>query len=762
MKFLRHKRSMMVGTAFLLGCQAFSVQAQDAAEAVTAEQAAAQAAPVNDGDIVVTARRRSETLQSVPVSVTAITSAALEQRGYQSVTDIQQSTPNLAFTPGSGGTSSQISGYIRGVGEYDYIITSDPAVAVFIDGVYQARPFGAITSLLGIDRVEVLRGPQGSLFGKNTIGGAISIVTHQPEGSNTGTVDFKTGSYGLVQFRGLYDGSLSDDLSYSTSLLAKRSQGWQRNTAGGDLGNDKQVAGRLALRWKPEGLDATLSVDGLHQRQNSAAHAMIEFQPTFFSNLYSTYVTPCCTVSADPKRTTASTPSLNIDNADAVNTNLTLAFGGGDWGFKSISGIRYSDVTFARDGDASVVNFTGDRQHITATQLSQELQISNDSLFGGRGRLLMGLFGFYEDAHQQINLVTADGLYPALIAAGFDPAMASALDFNVDFDLRHKTSNVAVFGNFTYDLTDKLSVDVGGRLTYEHKDLVESAIRKYSRDPLIAGVPEFQLSKSWSNFSPKVTASYKFSPLAMAYLTFSQGFRSGGFNGRPTSAQEIGAYNPEKLTSIEFGNKLQFFDRRVRLNSSVFYNRYTDQQVLTSFLGTGGLIVVRTENAGQSRMWGFESEAQFQASDALSFDASVGYINARYLKYLSSDAAGTVIDLSNLKLKHTPTWSGSIGSTLKFPVSSTADATLRVDASYQDRQFIDVINTPELEAKQNVIVNASINIDLSESFQIGVEGQNLTNVRVIKEGFDGRSSFGFLEAYYNPPRRIHATARYRF
>jgi iron complex outermembrane recepter protein len=765
--FRRWFNTTVFATAIAGAFAPVAVSAQDGGSPPSSPddaQAGRPAQPATDafGDIVVTARRREETLQSVPVSVTALSGAALEQRGYQSIVDIQQTTPNLAFTPGTGGTSSQISGYIRGVGEFDYIITSDPAVAVFVDGVYQARPFGAITSLLGIERIEVLRGPQGSLFGKNTIGGAINIVTTKPTGSESGSIDLRVGSYWGVQGRAAYDGRATPDLTYSMSLLGRRADGWQDNTAGnGDLGNENQLAGRIALRWQPAGLDALLSVDGLHQRQNSAAHSTIAFQPTFFSGLFSTFIAPCCTAPST-RSCECSTASLNIDNADAINSSLTLDFAAGSIGVKSITGVRHTDVTFARDGDASFENYVGDRQHITATQVSQELQFTRDDLLGGRGRMLVGLFGFYEHADQRIRLVTADGLYPRLLAAGFDPGLAAALDFNVDFRLRQNTTNFAGFGNFTYELSDALTLDFGGRYTWERKDLDESAIRVFAGTPLVAGTPNFRLRKSWSNFSPKFTVSYQAAADVLGYVTFSRGFRSGGFNGRPTAPEEIGSYDPEKLTSYEVGLKTQLFDRRVRFNTSVYYNRYNDQQVLTSFLGANGLIVARTENAGRSRMWGFEAEAQARVNDLLTLDGSLGYINARYLRYLSRNASGQLVDLSNLRLKHTPPWTGSLGATLTVPLDDRVTGRFRIDGAYQDAQYIDVPNTPLLRAERNVILNASVNLDLGERWSVGVEGQNLTDRQVIKEGFDAATSFGFTEAYYNPPRRIYASVRYRF
>lgn len=726
--------------------------APQAATAATATSAASD-------DILVTARRREENLQNVPVSVTAFSSAALEARGLQSVIDIQQSTPNLNFTPGTGGSSSQISPYIRGVGEFDYIITSDPAVAVFIDGVYQARPFAAMTSLMGIERIEVLRGPQGSLFGKNTIGGALNIVMKRPTGSNSGSVDLQVGSYASAQVRGYYDGALSDTLSFNVSAMGRRADGWQRLFTGGTLGNQNQIAGRAGLRWQNGDLDALLSVDGMHQRQNSTAHSMIAFEPTFFSDMFSAFVAPCCTV-PDSIRETGTSPDLNVDNADALSSSLTLDFPaiGGD--LKSISAIRHSVVEFARDGDASALNYAGDRQHVRATQYSQEFQLSHQ-LADGRVKTLFGLYGFYEKARQQMELVTARGLYAAMLAAGVDPGMAAALDFNIDFDQRQITKNLAVFGNATIGLTDQLALDVGGRYTWEHKDFKQTAMRRYAKIPLIPGVPGYELDQSWSNFSPKITLNYQATPDVLLYALFSQGFRSGGFNGRPTTKAGIGGFNPEKLTSYEAGFKSDLFERRLRVNVSGFYNKYRDMQVAVQYPDPVG-ITVRTENAGKARIWGFEAETRLRATHWLTFDANAGYLNAAYEEYYSHDAAGNIIDLSNLKLKHTPPWSASIGANADFPLSDHVNGSFRVDAGYQDSSYATVQNSDLLLSDPSWMLNATLRLRVDNGVTIGIEAQNILNKQVIREGFDARGSFGFVEAYYNPPRRLFATIAYDF
>lgn len=709
-------------------------------------------------DVVVTARRRSENLQDVPIAVTAVTGEGLDARGYGSLTDIQQMTPNLTFTPGTGGSSGQMSAYVRGVGEYDYIVTSDPAVAVFFDGVYQGRPFGALTSLMGIERVEVLRGPQGSLFGKNTIGGAISVVLQKPTGSNSGEADLKVGSYDYAQVRGSYDMALTDEMSMSVSALGRWGDGWQELESGGTKGNTDQIAGRTALRYTKGDFDAVLSVDGYRQRQNAAANNMIAFYPGFFSNLYSTFVEPCCAVPSSLDKTDV-TPVLNIDNADAGSATLTLDFPafGGD--LKSISAARYSSVAFARDGDASLTNYSGDRQDITSRQFSQEFQLSHE-LFNGKVTTLAGVYLFHERARQKTLLVTAWGLYPKLIEANFDPAMAAALDFNVNFDQTQKTDNAALFGNATIRVNDRLSFDVGGRLTYENKEFEQTAQRIFAQVPLIPGVPGYELDESWTNFSPKVSVNYEFSDEVRGYGIVSQGFRSGGFNGRPTSEGEIGSFDPEILTSYEVGLKNDLFDRRLRLNVGAFYNQYEDMQVNVSYPVLGG-VVVRTENAGKARIWGVEAEGRYFATDWLTLEGAVGYLNAAYEEYSSRDADGNILDYSDLELKHTPPWTASLGAVFTGRIGQF-DTTFRVDAAYMDEQYSDTQNQPLLKGEAHTLVNASLNFKAENGLSFGVEGQNLTDEQVIKEGYDGSGAFGFIEAYYNPPRRIYASVRYAF
>ena len=717
-------------------------------------------------DIVVTARRREERLQDVPIAVSAVDASALDSRGLDNVTQISQIAPNIQFTPGQGGNSGGIAPFIRGVGENDFIITSDPAVGVYIDGVYVARTFGATTELLGIDRIEVLRGPQGTLFGKNTVGGAINIVSAVPGREQKIEADLRYGSFNTVRGRVYAETPLSDSWSLGVAALGEFGEGWQKIPSGDNLGNRKVMAGKLALHYDGEGLDAVLQVDGLHRRQHSAPHSMIAFTPTFFSFLQSTFLTPCCTVPGDIDRTDSNS-ELNKDQTDAVNASLTMTKDLGDATLKSITAYRYVDALFGRDGDASSqVNYAGDIHDERARQISQELQLSLD--LGGRGTLLLGAFAYREKTRDNTRLIVADGLFPDLVAAGLDPfptpdgpIPASALDFNIDFRNRQRTDNLALFANGNYEVVDGLSLELGARYTWEKKKFFQSARRIYSGEPLLAGTPSYTLEKSWDAFTPRASLSYKFRPNLMAYASYSRGFRSGGFNGRPTSLEEIGSYDPEYLTSYEAGLKTGF-GGIATINLAVFRNEYRDQQILVSTVSpTTGLIVVRNENAGRSRIQGIELEGAFKVSPRFTVTGALGLLDAKYLEYVSVNG-GVPTDVSNRELKHPPDITANARAVYQAPLSDNVEGVLRLDAAYKSQVFVDAENTPLLRQPDHAILNASAELRFADrglSVRVGVD--NITDRRIITAGYDASTSFGFTEAYYSPPRRYSITLALR-
>jgi iron complex outermembrane receptor protein len=724
-------------------------------------QDAVETAAVSDGDIVVTARRREERLQDVPIAITAVSQANLDSRGFDAVTDVQQIAPNLNFTPGQGGNSGGIAAFVRGVGENDFIITSDPAVGLYIDGVYIARTFGASTELLGIDRIEVLRGPQGSLFGKNTIGGAINVVSHVPTGTPVVQADLRYASYNTVRTRANIEGSLTNNLSIGISALGEFGEGWQKIPSGKNLGNKNVIAGRVTLHLDAAPFDAILSIDGLRRRQNSAAHSLLAFNNTaFFPLLQNIALGPCCTVPGRIDRTDTN-PELNHDNTDSANVGLTLSRNVGAGTLKSITAYRWVEALFGRDGDASSkVNYAGDIHDERAEQFSQELQYATP-LFSGRGNLLVGAYYFQENTRDNTRLIVADGFYnavqngsPALLnqlqAFGITPQNAAFLDFNIDFFNRQKTTNYAAFGNFTYDLTDALTVELGGRYTYEKKTFSQRSLRVASQLPLIPGFYPYTLSKNWDAFSPRASLSYKIASNVLGYASWSKGFRSGGFNGRPTSQAEIGSYDPEHLTAYEVGLKSMLGP--VTINLAAFRNEYKNQQLLVNKTNLN----VTYENAGKSRIQGLELELDARVTPRLRVSGSLGLLDAKYLAF-ESFVNGVLTDLTDRKLKQAPEITGSLSLVYTAPVTDTLDATFRADSTYRSMTYLDVENSP-LRSPDYALLNLSAEFDLpwkGASVRFAVD--NVTDKQVLVAGFDGSASFGFTEGFFSDPRRYSVT-----
>ena len=432
-------------------------------------------------EITVTAQRVAENLQTTPISMTALSGDFLEKFDLPRVTSLDMVTPNLTFSSGTGGSSGQVSAFIRGVGQFDFLLTTDPAVGLYVDGVYLARTFGTNLELNDIERVEVLRGPQGTLFGKNNIGGAINITTLTPTGS--GKTDFRAsyGNYDSWALDAYTDLRLTDTLALGISLMGRKSDGWQDRPLGDNGGKEERGGGRANLAWTPsDSFTSKLSAEFTAQTQPSSPNVMIAYDPAQavapFQPLFNALVAPCCTPPTDIDRSGAQGPLVRDDLHGMATswTNDWKLAGGVD--FKSITAYRYTDAVFGRDGDNSFVNYNGDIHDEHDNTFTQELQAS------GKWTQLKWVAGAYylnERTRDQTNLVTAQGLFDALTALG--PAnplyvYRYALDFNLAYDNRQTTKDYAGYLNLDWAFNDRLSLQAGVRYTDETKDFSQSVM----------------------------------------------------------------------------------------------------------------------------------------------------------------------------------------------------------------------------------------------------------------------------------------------
>lgn len=782
--------SLLAMTAALAMGASIPAYAQD--NAVTAR------APALD-EIVVTARKRAESAQSTPLSISAFDSRALEDRNIQSSSDIGNFVPNVQFdsaaSESGGGASSQIS--IRGIGQTDYVITIEPAVGLYLDGVYVGKSVGSLLDTVDIDRIEVLRGPQGTLFGKNTIGGAIQLVSKRPTDTFELDGELTTGSFDRFDAKAAISGPLAAGLRARLSGAYQSRDGFMDRVTpdgtrtGEHQGNMNRLSGRLVVEADvAPNLLATLSLDATRIREQSPAQVLLRVSEIDgFAGLYNGAVpdgvclpdagaarfsNPYCynTQYERPINTRATTNSGgNYSNTDIKGAALTLDWKLGDTTIKSITAYRDVDVKVSQDLEASPYYFNNIEQDIHQKQFSQELQILGD-LFASKLKYVGGLFFMHESGRQ---------LFPVNL---------SLVQFLSGGKIRN--DSYAAFGQLTYDVSDAFSVTAGLRYTYESKEFNPGLQQVISYDynattpvpgfvnPIIdlfglPGAPIFPAGwykRTSKSATPMVSLSYKLQPNVMAYATFSQGFKGGGFTMRyfppvepapGTDPNDIISYaGPEKATSYEIGIKSELFDRRLRLNLAGFYTDYRNIQVTYVIDPDGdgpiGAFVPVLANAGTAHIKGIELESSAILTDFLRLDGSFGYIDTDYVRF-SADALANFPNAYQLKIPNTSKYVFNIGGTATLLNSDAGNAFVRVDYSHRSHQYKDFSNDPALLQKAYGILNASLTYRTADRhWEASIGATNLTNEAYIVSGV---TSSEYAQAVRSRPREWFLRVRYK-
>lgn len=734
-------------------------------------------------DIVVTARRFEERLQSTPVAVSAFTSEGLEASGASSLTDVTAVVPNLTMssTGSGGGGASNAQIYMRGIGQSDFLVTTDPGVAVYVDGVYYARTTGSVFDVLDLERLEVLRGPQGTLFGKNTIGGAINLISRRPSDEYGGQLQVTTGSFDRSDVRASVDVPLSDTLRTRFSGVWQNRDGTtDRVLVGDQLGDQDQLGARAYIEWTPsDDLMFTLIVDGTRANQSSANSALLAFNPSaglapLWINLVATPQGLSLPIVNGSTPFTSSATGPNVSDLDLWGSSLTAQWDlGSDLTFKSITAYRELSARFARDADNSPSRYVETDNTVDQHQLSQEFQ-----LIGGgpdsRLRWVLGAYYFDEWARDTNDVRLASGLWAALEALPgavipLSPAACPTLclggagnplntGFDLDFDIYNRvdTLSYAVFGQGSFSLTDRWSLTAGLRYTQEDKTYFLFHQRVNAGVPII---PPTTVSASFDDLSPRFGLEYQASENIFLYGSASRGFKSGGFNGRPTVTAAVQSFGPETLWSYEAGVKLDLFDRRMRLNLATFFNQYDDIQLTSVSATSSGNLILITQNAGQAEATGFEAELTAVPMEGLNLTASLGYINAEYTE-LNPGATVTL----DTQLMKTPEWTASAAASYTFALTEgMGDLTLRGDWSYRSRVFNDPSNTPLLAQDALSLFNGRIAwTDPSQRVELALFGTNLTDERYIVSGIAAEGSFGTVEANFARPREWGLSLKYSF
>jgi iron complex outermembrane receptor protein len=727
-----------------------------AAPASAIAQTSGESAQIEE--VVVTARKREERLQDTPVAVTALGAEALAARGVESVDQIAKFAPSIRFDGAAAlsGGNYNATVFIRGVGQNDFAIFSDPGVGIYVDGVYYARSIGGVLDAFSVGRIEVLRGPQGTLFGKNTIGGAVVITTAQPEREAGGQVEVITGRYDRLDIKAHADMPLTDNAFARISVAHLGRDGYgKRLLTGDDLGDRNANAVRGQLHWEPsDDLTVDLSADYTRAREHSAPQKalVIGSVPGFtagpFLGNFNTFVAPKLGIVA-PNGARTLNPSFltdspyttygtgpNVNDLDLWGLSGTVNWDLGDVSVKSITAVRGLKATFARDGDNSPFTFRETFNHDVQAQVSQELQF-NGTGFGDRLTWVAGLYGFRERGTDSGYAKLALGLAPGVSPPPFSPSAA------VYTRVVNKT--YAAFAQGSFSLTDQLSATLGARVNRDEKTYYLDH-RRIRDGGVIANLTR---KGSWDSFTPKVGLEYKATPDALLYVSAGKGFKSGGFNARPLNdASEVTEYQPETLWTYEGGVKTAWLDRRLILNLAGYYSEYKNIQVTVNQTPRNFVA-----NAAAGEVKGVELEAQAKPAAAWDFNLGVGYMDAEYTSVGQGLAAGQVLPITvATHFVKAPKWTANAGVQYTHELASGARIIARGDWSHYSTVYNDVANDPDLTQGAYDLFGARISYTTADGkWQAAAFGTNLSDEKYIVSG-NTSAGFGLKEASFGRPR----------
>lgn len=670
--------------------------------AAAAEQAEAEA----DVEVVlVTARRRAEPVTEVPAAITVLAERAIRQRGVTELNQLEKYAPNIVQTNFGQGNTGHAAVFMRGIGLQDHIVTTDPAVGIYLDGVYLGRNMGANMDLVNIERVEVLRGPQGSLSGRNTLGGALNIVTRKPAGDGSGRLDVKLGSLGRRNANFFADTSLGDTLALTVSGGIKSRDGVGRALGianpEADIGQILQGFGRGALHWQATpALDVLLTADVSRSDQGVTPHAVDVFNPNngFGLRQADQPTDPDDTYSLNNElmSTEDETKGYSLTVDWALSPALRLKFIGGQRSMWFEGGLDNEKVS------ATLIEFP---ERGEAEQETLELQLAGDAPWGD---WVAGFYAFDEDGFNDSPFV----FRPNGVADG-RPAVIPASDFDGRLYLEQQTESRAVFGHANVDVGARTALGLGLRHTRDDKRAIGSL--HYFPAPA-------ERRGRWRETTGDATVTVRAGEAANVYVRYARGYQAGGYPPRPFGGPAtFVAFDPTFADSWELGVKGTFAN--AQLAASAFHVRYTDLVVQVNELIPAGFLTLN-QNAAASRANGLELEGSWQPSDRLAIDFAVGYIDVAITEVderVQGIAAGDSPAL-------TANYTLSLSPRYVWQTASGGAWTARVDAYRRGRMYGQPINTPLNEIAPLTLVSASLAFaSPDERWTLALYGQNLTD-----------------------------------
>ncbi len=697
------------------------------------EAPASAAASMNQ--VTVTARKREETLQDVPIAVTAFTAESLDRLNVQDLSDLGAFVPNLTIYAARG-SSSTVTAYIRGIGQSDPLWGVDPGVGIYLDDVYIARPQGALLDVFDVERIEVLRGPQGTLYGKNTIGGAIKYVSSPLDDDFAGRVSVTAGSYGQLDSKVSVNAPLGDSWVMRVAAASLNRDGYGRNLITQQEVSDKEIlAARATLGYVGgDNFAATFTADWMDDQSGVRAAQMLgpnRFAPAF-APLDSRY---------DVRN-----GMPNINDTSMQGASATLSWNLGDsWALKSITAYRESDTETNIDFDTTPAPIADVKAFYADEQLSQEFQLNYDA--GGDFRSVMGLYAFQGEAGGQV-------------LNNFFGVVFGDTQGQVD------TDSIALYGEGTWDVSEQWSVTGGLRYTHEKKSVDVLNIGYTNATftiPSGAVAADFEDSITFSNVSPKLSVDYQWDADTLVYGLISRGFKSGGFNIRAQATAVPSSrlpFDDEKVTSFEVGVKNAFLDDTVFLNLAWFYNDYKDIQlsVFTIVPGSNPPIFFGDfSNAGAGTVTGFEAEYAIQFTDRFSVQGNVAWLDTEYDEFVSRG-----VDIADSqRFTNAPKLTGATTGLYVVPLASGGNLTARASWSYQSPVDPTTDLSPAIRQEEYNLFSGSLIWQTDGAWRFALNGANLANRSYRTTGYN-IAALGVLTGFYGAPRTYSLTATYDF
>ncbi|MBL4895071.1 MAG: TonB-dependent receptor [Emcibacter sp.] len=677
-------------------------------------------------DIVVTAQKSSENLQTVPIAITAMSGDKMARRQINGIEGLSSISPNVDF--GTYGGVARLA--VRGIGFDTINPGAEGRIAYHLDGVYIGRPSATLGTFFDIERVEVLRGPQGTLYGRNATGGSVNVIARQPTEELEGYIRAGYGNYNAVTFEGAVGGSLNDIIGFRIAGKTLDRDGYGKNIiTGNDIDDAKQRAFRAIVTFDLEDFQIKLSADYSHENDNNYGNHY--FGPG------NAFITP---LGIELGGLVADSPRDIANESDPKNDrefwgiSSEIEFMVSDITVKSITSYRDSMYRVDTELDQTsypISTFIFDEE---AEQFSQELQISGQL---ANTRFILGAYYFDEK-------ITGGTHIPLSLRALGAPSDVILDGYHVSGNTH--TQALAGFGQINIDLSDRTVLTLGGRYSWEKKDIDDyfqfDLVRAYI--PGQAPLPVFTRQDSSSNtaFTPKIGMEFILTPDVMLYASISKGFKSGGFNLGDLEP----AFQPEQIWSYETGLKGTWVDGRLRVNGSAFYYDYTNIQV-SKVVGTSVII----ENAASSEIYGIEAEITAIPVNNLQIDIAASWLQTKFKDFTTADPARPElitpanplgeVNLSGNQLTQAPKFSVNAGIEYTWDIED-ASLTLRGELKYQDRIYFTPFNIDAVSREPNTKFNAFLTYS-NDIWTMSLYGRNLSNSTTVANSLVNSGLVGF-------------------